>query len=687
MGMAAGQARLLSITSRISDNELSAQLLNNAKIRLATESSSVSEAYVDALNQTQMMFTNYNADDSTSYTELTFNSMTNYSQYNNQYGLMNSSGQILVSETDAANYQNSNGDLTTFLGMYGLSQDTTYFDTIDEKYTDASTGFVNYYDSDGNVAGDLGYSAEELKAMYLGGTYDDGSADGITYSGYDAMLTSDSYYQYTKYTSEIAETYETMITQASSGVNDVFYNTAYSELAISGSSKTLTDFQTATTDATSNNAVYTAQFIDYLDTIAASYLVSGTDNDSYESIKTNLNDFLDKYGMSTNNTTYTSPMSGITDAFTFNKGGNDNTLLIDFGDSVVTVVKNTDADGNITYKSSVYTDESEGTAEQPATSSVTNSEITLSIANYCTTAFDLSDIFDSTEFNALSINSDDELFFESEYTCYTSYIEEELQAELSTAYTDWLNSYSWNIDPMKFYSAGDELYDTYVGLCETFSEILFGDENAVDSTDYSLLQSSTGISMLIDQYDNDSDTTNDLSDKISDEFQEVLNIFTLDIMMSYFGEPNVAWIDSTDSTNSGNADHKAEWYTNLFEAMGNGAASTYAIVNDGTASNADWITFALEAGLVTMSQANDDGEWESVIYSNVGDITEDYDDTALAIAEAEYTKEMAKIETKDLQYDMELESIDTEHTSLETEYESIQTAISSNIERTLQIYT
>ena len=46
MGMAAGQARLLSITSRMSDNELRAQIINNQKMRLATESSQVSEAYV-----------------------------------------------------------------------------------------------------------------------------------------------------------------------------------------------------------------------------------------------------------------------------------------------------------------------------------------------------------------------------------------------------------------------------------------------------------------------------------------------------------------------------------------------------------------------------------------------------------------------------------------------------------------
>ena len=59
MGMAASQARLLSITSRMSDNELRSQLINNQKIRLATESAKASERYVAALNNTKMMYSAY----------------------------------------------------------------------------------------------------------------------------------------------------------------------------------------------------------------------------------------------------------------------------------------------------------------------------------------------------------------------------------------------------------------------------------------------------------------------------------------------------------------------------------------------------------------------------------------------------------------------------------------------------
>lgn len=98
MGMAAGQARLLSITSRMSDNELRAQIINNNKMRLATQSSQVSEAYTAALNDAQMMFSNYDKENNATYQQLTFNALTSYNPYNNQYAISNASGQVLVSE-------------------------------------------------------------------------------------------------------------------------------------------------------------------------------------------------------------------------------------------------------------------------------------------------------------------------------------------------------------------------------------------------------------------------------------------------------------------------------------------------------------------------------------------------------------------------------------------------------------
>src|SRR5574344_833155 len=176
MGLAASQARLLSITSRLSDNELRAQLINNKKIRLASESSRASEDYVNALNRAQMMFTNYDSSNASTTQALTFNALTSYSPYNTQYGISNNNGQILVSEKDALNFQNSSS-LDDFLAKYGLTKSTSYFDS--------STG-IGAYESDGKVVlsytkDDAGnkivdttsdYSADELKQLYYGGLKD-----------------------------------------------------------------------------------------------------------------------------------------------------------------------------------------------------------------------------------------------------------------------------------------------------------------------------------------------------------------------------------------------------------------------------------------------------------------------------------------------------------------------------------
>ena len=119
MGMSAGQARLLSITARLSNNELRSQTITNSKLRLATESKEASQAYMEALNSTQLMYGSYSDDGSLSYQNLTANMLMNYGDLKNQYSLVNSSGQILVSGTDAKNFEKSK-TLNEFLRASGV---------------------------------------------------------------------------------------------------------------------------------------------------------------------------------------------------------------------------------------------------------------------------------------------------------------------------------------------------------------------------------------------------------------------------------------------------------------------------------------------------------------------------------------------------------------------------------------
>ena len=124
MGMSATQARLLTITGRLTDNEMRSQTITNSKLRLAQKSSDASQEYMDALSSEKLVFKYYNDNGESSTYNLTPALLYSYEPLKNQYSIQNASGQNLVSATDANNFKNS-GTLSEFLDKYGLAQDTT----------------------------------------------------------------------------------------------------------------------------------------------------------------------------------------------------------------------------------------------------------------------------------------------------------------------------------------------------------------------------------------------------------------------------------------------------------------------------------------------------------------------------------------------------------------------------------
>ena len=129
MGLSATQARLLSITSRISDNELRSQTITTAKTSLANETTAASSAYMDALNSTELLYSTYDASGNKMTEKLTGVSLSQYGELKNQYGIINQHGQILVSELDAANYESST-DMYDFLDKYGVLAPEGEWETI-----------------------------------------------------------------------------------------------------------------------------------------------------------------------------------------------------------------------------------------------------------------------------------------------------------------------------------------------------------------------------------------------------------------------------------------------------------------------------------------------------------------------------------------------------------------------------
>lgn len=125
MGMAAGQARLLSITQRLNDNELKAQSITRAKTRLSDSMSAIGDEYIEALNRTQLKYSTYDADGNVSYQKLTGALLTEYSPLKNQYVIVNAFGQAMVSEKDASNFENSSS-LEEFLEKYDANAKDWY---------------------------------------------------------------------------------------------------------------------------------------------------------------------------------------------------------------------------------------------------------------------------------------------------------------------------------------------------------------------------------------------------------------------------------------------------------------------------------------------------------------------------------------------------------------------------------
>lgn len=124
MGMAASQARLLSITARLTDNEHSGQGVSYAKIRLADQTEEANKEYLEALKATKLtVLTGFNGSDEI-YTDISYGLMTGYNTVANgaQYIVTDKKGQILVTKKQAAAFEAGNGDFNVFLFKMGYSQ-------------------------------------------------------------------------------------------------------------------------------------------------------------------------------------------------------------------------------------------------------------------------------------------------------------------------------------------------------------------------------------------------------------------------------------------------------------------------------------------------------------------------------------------------------------------------------------
>lgn len=732
MGMAAGQARLLSITTRMSDNELRAQLINNDKMRLATKSAQVSEAYTTALNEAQMMFTNYDSENKTSYQELTYNALTSYNPYNNQYAISNASGQVLVSEKDATNYKNADGDLNKFLASYGLEYTTDYFNStiktnisedslkykagIDEN-GESIYGIIQFDKDSDSALGVNGKGLEEvLQNMYTGVEGDD------IHKGYDIIKSSKEYLDYSGKLATYTSSMENMLKVITENMKTELYGMKSGDITFANieealkkdksiytvdtASKYLEALSNIIGDKTEGTGMYAYATDDGKDTLDE--LSNLLDKNTGATTKSDMAN--EDYSIKRTNSTTGSEELTVTVAsddgnygikFKHNSGSS-YTMTMPNGKEgeeaeYINISSTASTDGNVVFKYYSNDETGEIASSKPADGEWTEQTTSIPTSLFTDSNWGTDGTWKDKNSNPLSKIIETEpntveniqqigLQVFDALTNGITNIWDFAASDGSGAYSKFTKTGTDTVLFETFKNATLDLYNYMTGATETTlptksdteAKKKFFFNNMLKLDDMNVLKELVETSGSEDSTDKDGNKI--LGTKSI--FQKIYDVYILDCVMDTYGEPKFTWIDKNDK--NGNGETKAQWYTNLFNRMKSGG---YKTLQDGLASSAEWIKFAFESGLVTLEQVDGSNTWNSTTYSNCSDITEQTNNTAVTIAEAEYTAQMNKIQNKDKMYDLELKNIDTEHNSLQTEYESIKNAVDKNIERTFKIYS
>lgn len=725
MGMAASQARLLSITSRMSDNELRSQLINNAKMRLTTDSSKASEKYLAALNEAQMMFSNYDTAGNSQYQQLTFSNLTSYSAYNNQYGLVNKSGQLLISENDASKYTEAldkakadpdvdvndpdsvnSKALEEFLKSYGLEKTTTYFDN--SEITSIDPNIKKIYE--GDMEFEYGVDANGMpKADRISGIhygYDE-SLKTKDYGIYKSLLDDySSAKQNWKAVSKQAE--QAYVKNLSSTGGD--YEKVYQDaIEWSNSLEPQYDDKGNITGYKVGDNVYDVgtevdKAKDFLGYMKQFYTNVGSKWLDKDGVNKPFHDTMEWYFsleslMNSGNPTYSKPTQAyVRDGYTptltavYKKDANNNdTNEIDYyvytistadqvnyptSDTVYPDQKWTDADGNeITVP-----------VKEIKEQKISEEEFVQSIA----------DMYRFFQSEVLSQLNPEDPTFRAMYVQQAgknktgdekTTAEKQAGEKYKNAFTNYKNA-SKNLSLFIF--GKDVGNSTQYDKLDDMEWILYGDWKNPNDPSEGRTNQPVGPTTAIDT--SEGGITYDLTFAIDNSlkkedlpyranFQVVKDIYLSEKMIEKYGAPKYTWIDKNNPDE--NAEKKAAWYTNLFNRINEGG---YQALETGLAHSAEWIKFALESGLVSMEQVDVKKQWVSTMYSNCSNITESQVDVDITVAEAEYNKTMNEIEAKDKRYDIELKNIDTEHQSLQTEYETIKSVIDKNVERNFKMF-
>ncbi len=646
MGLSASQAKLLSITARLSDNELRTQTITSAKMSLSSQTSAASKAYINALNETELIYSTYDINGNKTYVDLTGAQLSTYAPLKNQYGLINNEGQILVSELDAENYKNS-ANIVEFLEKYGFENAfTETITTIDkEGYLEASEEYEKeleeweakepdptdpIYEIPGSSTTDY-----DLYDSFLWATAACYAGAIGALRGYMAEVEGTEFPDETIYDSKGNKVVEIYLDHKQ-GSTYHYYGKIYDDGLGNGNVPPPEDTE-------HHFDCYTHVF---------SHLL-------------NAGDYTTSHGESiTIIDGVVHPEFGVSDSYThwwkqdsqrfpeldtnnrYERSQELAAILSEDAETVLYACGETGAD--ITPESSdaekllsdYYIDENGEKKLKTLQQKIVD-------LNYLSTEGNLG--YPEGYPNAVS--------YRQLYDAILHFVNHDLKKVLQNSGTEF----------------DQEAYD------KDYEEWLSQRPTAPSEGDYTYTETIVNI------------------DQESEEGQWYINLWhrmngasiyktTIDgFDNGIHDEENDGVIEGDNITSPGNGlteDGKPLW----------------DILEDGLMNSSDWLKYALETGTITLERVNYSNptemntglkhyEWSSIIYTNALDISEQTNEEAIAKAEAIYESTTKDIEAKDKQYDNMLKLLDTEHNALQTEYDSVKSIISKNLERTLKIYS
>lgn len=658
--MSASQARLLSITARLTDNELRSQTITNSKLRLAEKSSEASQEYMNALNSEKLTFRYYNNNgESTSY-NLTPALLYSYEPLKNQYSLQNASGQNLVSATDAANFEKS-ANLSEFLSKYGLVESTG----LSENYKEQLKKYNTY--------------KEEFKAW---------STKNNDYIKYQADLET--------YKKDLTE-YETQkkIYDAKKEKYDkdlLTYNTLKNQPDLSAMFTNVVGTsdspKSCYANALNGNATCFMHVLAHLLDYNGGTTATSTQYDT--SLGKNINIKTKSFapnaitGSNINDQGLSRDFKAISDALpNIYCDGDDNLSTSDDKENILEQIRNGELEPSSTIKISDLPGYTAPPNSNPDTE-IRPSEDSAGATNGSTTSATNSKVP-----SVLDILKSD-------------YKEEEIKNE------DGTTDYKYTLKTLKE-KAIDLLYIIQykgeLGVDTTTMKKMLINFTDGDMKKLSMEEPEKPIEPVKPTEPTAVAAPGKEPTKVNEPTQ---NAFEFTINDKDKGQWYVnLWymMNGSESANkiksSTNSD--GETIYGIDDNAKKTSAQNYKVIEDELLTSTDWLQFALKNGIVTLSQASyfnpaeDSAKtseytaegfyWSQKPYTNASDIISVQDDAAIARAEVKYKNATTEIENKDKKYDQDLKKLDTQHNALQTEYESLKNVIDKNVERSFKAFS